>query len=112
MSSDARKFPRVPFTNAITIEVSGNPSPAELEDLTVEGASFIFDEAMSSGTLLTVKFPGSSDMEPADLMTEVVRCEPKPGGRYSVAVQFSDADDQYLMDILSLIHRGHTEKNK
>jgi hypothetical protein len=69
MNSDARKFPRLPFTDAITIEVSGKPFPAELEDLTVEGASFIFDEAMSSGTLLKVKFPGSSDIEPADLMT-------------------------------------------
>ncbi len=111
MSSESRKFPRVSFTDTTTIEVSSGSLSAELEDLTVEGASFIIENATSPGTIFKLKFPGSPDIEPTELMTEVVRCDQRPDGRYAIAVKFSDADDQYLMDILSVIHSGNSKTN-
>jgi|GEM_PF-3941071 len=106
MNSDLRKFPRISLANTAAIESSGASFTAELEDLTVEGASFSIDEPASPGSKFTLKFKGSADIEPAELSAEAVRCDEKADGKHLIAVKFLNADDQYLMDILRLIHSG------
>ncbi|QPJ64502.1 MAG: PilZ domain-containing protein [Candidatus Nitrohelix vancouverensis] len=105
MAENNRKFSRVSLPLTISLECVGKKEKARLVDLTVEGGSFLSAFPVVEGQKLRVAFSGTAEIGEAELEAKALRCMEREED-FLIAVQFIDPPDQYLMDILSLLHSG------
>ncbi len=109
-SQERRNFPRANTCLQITI-VEGSDAgllSGEIRNLTVEGIAFTLDRPLTPGSKVGVEITSSGEeIRNNALQAEVLRCE--PGGeetapRYQISAKLIDANDQFLMDALALVH--------
>ena len=113
-SKDKRYFPRVTISMDGCIKDSDRRAVLKTIDLTVEGISFEFEEILPLGTQIIISLDGNQDVRNNDLKAEILRCDlikNTSPTQYVVAAKFIDANDEYLMDCLALVH-GKNKKSK
>ena len=103
-----RKFPRLKILLPIAV-ASGNEQRldlAEIEDLTVEGISFLSEKSIPTGADIYVVFPSGKGVSENEIRGEVIRCQSVKGaGKHRVVARFIDTNDAFLMDVLALINK-------
>lgn len=107
--NEHRKFSRTQISLPISIACGEEQTLflADIEDLTVEGLSFISEKPIAKGAGLYVLFPAGGALKENEVPAEVIRCQELAGKgprAYKVAVRFIEMNDTYLMDALALIH--------
>lgn len=104
---DKRSFPRaMVFLDAYVYE-SEKRLFAEVVDLTVHGISFKSEQFLPVGSRVVVALEGSEDIRSNELTADILRCDPQANAtpsKYVVAAKFIEANDEYLMDSLALVH--------
>ncbi len=76
-------------------------------DLTVQGISFKLDQGLNPGEEIRLDINGSDEIRHNSLKAEVLRCDKLKdavSSQYLVATKFLDANDEFLMDALALVH--------
>lgn len=114
---DKRKFPRARLHLSIAVASGQNQvlELADIEDLTVEGISFLLDKNIPAGSDIFVIFASGGDMGENEVAGEVIRCQALSGdlaGKYRVTVRFIEINDAFIMDVLALIHRDSEHLKK
>lgn len=114
---DKRKFPRAKIHLSIAIASGQNQALelADIEDLTVEGISFLSDKDIPAGSDIYVIFASGEDMGENEVSGEVIRCQALSGdlaGKYRVTVRFIEINDSFIMDVLALIHKDSDHLKK
>ena len=107
-SDDHRKFPRLKVVLPIAVASGKNQrlDLADIEDLTVEGISFLSETPIPEGSDVYVLFPSGKDMGENEIPGEVIRSQPLKGSsQHRIAVRFIEMNDAFLMDVLALIHK-------
>ncbi len=80
---------------------------AEVVDLTVHGISFKSEQVVPVGSRVVIKLDGNKDIRNCELTADILRCDPQSNvtsPQYVVAAKFIEANDEYLMDSLALVH--------
>ncbi len=114
---DKRKFPRAKVHLSIAVASGENQALelADIEDLTVEGISFLSDRNIPDGSDIYVIFASGDDMGENEVSGEVIRCQALSGelaGKHRVTVRFIEMNDTFLMDVLALIHKDVDSSKK
>lgn len=114
---DKRKFPRAKVDLSIAVASGENQALelADIEDLTVEGISFVSDHNIPDGSDIYVIFASGDEMGENEVAGEVIRCLALSGdlaGKYRVTVRFIEMNDTFLMDVLALIHKDVDRSKK
>ena len=111
---DKRYFPRIAISLDGSVKNREKLAYIKIIDLTVEGISFQLEQALPIGTIISVDLDTNEDIRCNDVKVETLRCnllENITPPQYIVAAKFIDANDEYLMDSLALIH-GNIKRNK
>lgn len=102
-----RSFPRVFVCFAVFINDGEQRLPADIEDLTVHGVSFKLESPLEVGSKIWVEIAGNDKIRKNELEARILRCDPIEAQipkTYLAAAKFVEPNDEYLMDILALVH--------
>ena len=108
-SQDKRGFPRAKTRVQIQVDTGVDRLSGEIQDLTVEGMAFTLGRELTVGSQVKVEIiSASEEVRSNTLKAEVLRCEPGSGKatalRFRISTKLIDANDEYLMDALALVH--------
>jgi hypothetical protein len=104
---DKRFFPRAMVSLEAHIEDNEKRWAVDIVDLTVHGVSFQSERALPGGSRVIIVIDGSENIRNNELKAEILRCESPSkvnSPPYVVAAKFLEANDEYLMDALALVH--------
>lgn len=106
-----RRFPRIDLFTAITARYADRPLeelPAQMINLSVDGAACVVAEPVTPGTKLLLNL-SPIGLHPADAPVTVVRCTPSPSHLWVVGVKFAGLaaeQELYLGKYISLYTEG------
>ena len=106
MMSDKRGFPRSLVDLQVSVQAEDKPIKGKVIDLTVEGISIEFDHPLKAGTTVTIDIKQNQEVKKNKLKIEIIRClptEPDPS-KYHIVAKFIEPNDEFLMDVLALVH--------
>lgn len=104
---DKRYFPRATVSLAAQIHDSQQKLAIDIVDLTVHGISFKSKQLLLVGSRVVIELDGSEDIRRNELTADILRCDPQSNAtspQYVVAAKFIEANDEYLVDSLALVH--------
>lgn len=113
-SKDKRYFSRVAISLNGSVKDGNKRVVFKIIDLTVEGISFQLQHYLPAGAKIIIDLNGTEDIRRNELKAEILRCDPLKNifpAQYVAAAKFMDANDEYLMDALALVH-GKRKRNK
>ncbi len=105
-----RRFPRIDLflsANVLTPENPITPLPAQIINLSVEGAACVLAEPINPGAEITLNLCNLA-LYPPEVRATVMRCTPTPSHLWVIGVQFQDLQPsqelylgKYISDIIS-----------
>ena len=104
---DKRSFPRAMIILNAYIYDSEQRLYVEVVDLSVHGISFKSEQNLPVGSRVIITIDGNKEIRNNEITAEILRCDPQSNStpsRYVVAAKFIEANDEYLMDALALVH--------
>lgn len=109
-SLDKRNFPRAKANLQVRVESGGKTQSGEVLNLTVEGIAFTLGVSLAPGSRVDLELVSSDDnIESNTLQAEILRCEAGSSEPpYQISAKLIDANDQFLMDALALVHGRKT----
>lgn len=112
--SDKRGFPRSIVDLAIQVSIEGKWEKAKIEDLTVEGILMELDSALKKDATATIKILQNEKIKESEIQIKIIRCLPKEGEglKHNIVAQFLDPNDEFLMDVLALVHDSGPKKDR
>jgi len=108
-----RRFPRIDLFLGITLCTPDRPVeqvPAQMINLSLEGAACVLVEPVSPGATLTLNLTAVG-LHPAEAEAAVVRCTPTPSHLWVVGVKFlglRPEQELYLGKYISDVTQSHT----
>jgi len=107
-SSERRNFPRSSVQLPVRVKSGGEEFSGAVCDLTVEGLAFTLEGSLTPGSRVEVEFKtGGEPIQNNTLQAEILRCEPAENPAphpYRISARLIEANDQFLMDALALVH--------
>lgn len=85
-----RRFPRIDLFTGVTAKYADRPLdelPAQMINLSVDGAACVVAEPVSPGTKLLLNL-SPIGLHPAEILTAVIRCTPSPSHLWVIGVKF------------------------
>lgn len=80
----------------------------EVQNLTVEGIAFTLDGPLSPGARVDLELVSSDGrIDENTLQAEILRCQSGEGATdstFRISAKLIEANDQFLMDALALVH--------
>ena len=108
-----RRFPRIDLFIGITLQTPDRPVeqvPAQMINLSLEGAACVLVEPVSPGSALTLNL-AAIGLHPAEARASVIRCTPTPSHLWVVGVKFQGLQSEqelYLGKYISDVTQSHT----
>lgn len=106
-----RRFPRVELFLGISVSTADRPIdqlPAQMINLSIDGAACVMTEPLSPGTALRLHL-AAIGLHPPDVETAVIRCTPTPSHLWMIGVRFQALSSEqeiylgkYIADVASL----------
>lgn len=111
---DKRSFPRSVVDLTVHIRIEENWVEAKIIDLTVEGICMEIGSALNEGAIVTIEIQENKDIKNSKLEIKTIRCFPIDGEpkKYQLVAQFVDPNDEFLMDVLALVHGSGPKKDR
>jgi hypothetical protein len=111
---DKRNFPRSQVNLVSQIRIKDQQINGEILDLTVEGISMELEEKVSTGVFATIVIKQNQKMEENELRVEVLRCvqSESSSSKHHLVARFIEPNDQFLMDVLALVHGTGPKKDR
>lgn len=110
---DKRGFPRSIVDLTVLIRIDEKWIEGKIIDLTVEGISMELDPALEKNTTATIKITQNNEIKESELQINIIRCV-SSGEHYKhqIVAQFIEPDDEFLMDVLALVHDTGPKKDR
>jgi hypothetical protein len=104
--SDKRGFPRSLVDLQVSAQVEDKRIEGKVIDLTVEGISMEFDCLLKAGTTVAIDIKQNREVKKSKLKIEIIRCvaTESDSSKYHVVAKFIEPNDEFLMDVLALVH--------
>jgi len=104
--SDKRGFPRSLVDLQVFTRIANKKVEGKVIDLTVEGISMEFDHPLKAGATVSIDIKQNQEVKKNKLKIEIIRCLPTETdpSRYHIVAKFIEPNDEFLMDVLALVH--------
>lgn len=111
---DRRNFPRSIVDLILCARIGDKWIDGKILDLTVGGISMELDRELQTGTCVTIDIKQCQEVKKNELRVEVTRCVPTEAdpSRYRLAARFIEPNDEFLMDVLALVHEKNPKRDR
>jgi len=112
--NDKRSFPRSVVDLTIQVHINGKWIEAKIIDLTVEGLSMELDTTLEKDAIAKIKILQNKEVKNNELKIKIIRSlaiERKPS-KYHIVARFIEPNDEFLMDVLALVHDSGPKKDR
>jgi hypothetical protein len=111
---DKRNFPRSLVGLVAYIRIKDERINGKILDLTVEAILMEIGKEIPTGNNVAIAIKQSQEMEENELRAEVIRCiqSKSDSSKYDLVARIIEPNDQFLMDVLALVHGAGPKRDR